>query len=77
MWFSYACDHGHCIQVLSFAVCWGAMKADWETFSDGSLWRSLVDCVECGQTLSRKLLIVMRKNDIVLPSIRVTGMFLS
>ena len=53
------------------------MEADLKAFPDRSLWGSLVDCVECGETFLWKLLIAVRKNNVIVPSIRVTGMFLS
>ena len=53
------------------------MKTDWEAFSNGSLWCSVVDSVECCETFLWKLLIAIRKNYIILPCIGVTGMFLS
>ena len=48
--------------LLNFAVCRGPMKTDWEAVSNGSLWCSVVDSVECYETFLWKLLITIRKN---------------
>ena len=45
-----------------FAVCWGSMETDWKAFSDGSVWGSVVDSVECGEIVLWKLLITVRKH---------------